>query len=114
MSVDADSTTRRSISSRGRRFVLSLIEPKRGSGLLALLQAFAVALCALLGAVLLWLGLAQSHASWRLVAFAALFLSGSVHMLGPFLPRRFAVAASLAGLAGLVASVVCVQLSSSA
>ena len=113
MSIDADPTSR-SIVLRSRRFVLSVIAPKRGSGLLALLQLFAVALCALLGSVLLWLGLAPSQVSWKLVAFAALFLSGSVYMLGPFLPRRFAIAASLAGLAGLVASVVCVQLSSGA
>jgi hypothetical protein len=100
--------------SRGYTLYHSLIRPKRESGLLALLQWSVVALCALLGADLLCLGLFQSQISWRLITFAALFFSGGIYTLGPFLPKPMAGAAAVVGLAGLVLSLICVQLSSGA
>jgi len=111
MNVEADSSTRSSTLSQGRKLILGVIRPRRPSGFLALIQCLAVVLCVLLGLRLLWLGLAQSHVLWKLVAFAVLFLSGGVCMLGPFLPKPTSVAASLLGLAGLIVSVLWVQLS---
>jgi len=62
--------------------------------------------------VLLWLGLAQSASSTRLVAFAAVFFSGAICMLAHVLPKPYAGFAARAGLVALVASIVCVKLAS--
>jgi hypothetical protein len=111
MKVEAGPSTRSFVLSQGRKLVLGVVHPKRGSGPLAFVQWLSVALCGLLGCRLLWLGLAQPHVFWRLIAFAVLFLSGGVYILAPFLPRPIAVAASLLGLAGLIVAVWWVQLS---
>ena len=110
MNVEAGSSATSSIFSQGRRLIRGVTRPKRPSGFLALIQWLAVVLCVLLGLRLLWLGLAQSHVLWKLVAFAVLFLSGGVCMLGPFLPKPIAIAASLLALAGLILSVLWVLL----
>ena len=103
-----------SIRSRVQSLARSIVEPKRASGWQAILALVAVALTALLGSVLLWLGMAQSESSMQLVAFAAMFFSGAICMLAHVLPKPYAGFASRAGLVALVASIVWVKLASGA
>ena len=71
-------------------------------------------LSALLGSVLLWLGLAQPASSRQLVAFAAIFFSGAICMLAHVLPKPYGRIASRVGLAALVISAAWVRLASGA
>ena len=110
LSIHQHATVRLRIQS----LIRSALEPKRASGWHAILVLVGVALTALLGSVLLWLGLTQSASSRQLIAFAAIFFSGAVCMLAHVLPKPFGSFASRIGLAALVISIVWVRLASGA
>ena len=116
MSDEVVPSIRKTISIRARAYSLirSVIEPKPVSGWRALLVTVFLALCVMLGSVLLWLSTAQSSSSRQLIAFAGLFFSGAICALAQLLQKPISGIVSRVGLIALIISFVGVNLASGA